>query len=379
VVPFPLLCRAQEIVSEVIVVGGGLAGGASAAMLARAGVRVCLLEREAGPHDKICGEFLSGEAGKDLIALGLDPARLGAVPIGRVRLISGGKQVEAPLPFMAQGISRKVLDEALLELASESGAHIERGVRVTEIGHRSIETSQGSSRARHIFLATGKHDVRGTRRSNTKTSRDYVGFKMHWRIGRHERANLRECIELVLFDGGYAGLQMISDDVVNLCLILRRDCLIEAGGHWDGVLSRLMLESHLARRFENAVPLFSRPLTIANLPYGYVCDPVSLQPDGVYRLGDQAAMTAPLTGDGMAIALRSAHLAVGCLDSDCDAAIYHRQLYGCVRRQVGRAMMIQGLSSNSQAVQAGLAMFKLWPGLLGALAAATRLPNSRTT
>jgi flavin-dependent dehydrogenase len=46
------------MVSETLIVGGGLAGGAAATLLARGGERVTLFEREAGPHDKVCGEFL---------------------------------------------------------------------------------------------------------------------------------------------------------------------------------------------------------------------------------------------------------------------------------------------------------------------------------
>ena len=47
----------------VLVIGGGLAGAAAAVHLAGAGRDVCLLERTTGPHDKVCGEFLSFDDG----------------------------------------------------------------------------------------------------------------------------------------------------------------------------------------------------------------------------------------------------------------------------------------------------------------------------
>ena len=47
---------------EILVAGGGLAGGAAALALAQAGREVLLLEREAAAKDKVCGEFLSVEA-----------------------------------------------------------------------------------------------------------------------------------------------------------------------------------------------------------------------------------------------------------------------------------------------------------------------------
>ena len=90
------------MVSETAILGGGLAGGAAALLLARGGARVRLLEREAEPHDKVCGEFLSIEAQRDLARLGLDTARLGAVPIEHLRLCAGGTRIEARLPFVAQ-------------------------------------------------------------------------------------------------------------------------------------------------------------------------------------------------------------------------------------------------------------------------------------
>src|SRR6202012_5324674 len=45
--------------SSALVIGGGPAGGVLAAHLARYGPRVVLAERSSGPHDKVCGEFLS--------------------------------------------------------------------------------------------------------------------------------------------------------------------------------------------------------------------------------------------------------------------------------------------------------------------------------
>jgi flavin-dependent dehydrogenase len=375
VVSVPLLHRTGEVVSEVAIIGGGLAGGAAAVLLARFGTPVRLLERETAAHDKICGEFLSIEAQRDLQRLGLDTARLGAVPIDKVRLSAGSRDIEAPLPFVAQGISRKLLDEALLEMAAGAGARIERGVRATAVEGGDIATNAGICRAARILLATGKHDIRGARRAQPATREGYVGFKMHWRPTARQRAEIDRAIELVLFDGGYAGLQLVAPDVLNLCLIVRRDRLADAGGRWDGLLAGLMREPGFARRLEDAQPLFARPLTIAQLPYGYVCDADPRMPAQLFRLGDQAAMTASLTGDGMAIALRSAHVAAASLLAGEDAAAYHARMKRLVSSQVRRAMLLQRATEAPLAMQAGFALLSLWPRLLATLASATRLPR----
>ena len=91
---------------------------------------VFLVAREQGPHDKVCGEFLSGEAARYLGALGLDLPALGAVPIVAVRLAHRATLAEVPLPFPAYSLSRRVLDEALLARAAAAGATIRRGARV---------------------------------------------------------------------------------------------------------------------------------------------------------------------------------------------------------------------------------------------------------
>jgi 2-polyprenyl-6-methoxyphenol hydroxylase-like FAD-dependent oxidoreductase len=104
--------------SPVVVAGSGLAGAAAAAGLAQAGVEVTLIEREAGPVHRICGEFLSTEAQEYLAKLGLDVGALGGAPISRLRLVRGNEAVAAALPFRGIGLSRFTLDEALLNHAA---------------------------------------------------------------------------------------------------------------------------------------------------------------------------------------------------------------------------------------------------------------------
>jgi len=94
--------------ADALIVGGGPAGAALAIRLAGAGREVVLLERTAGPSDKVCGEFLSAEAIGHLDALGIGPAALGAVPIETLRLACGGQTAAVRLPFPALSLSRAV-------------------------------------------------------------------------------------------------------------------------------------------------------------------------------------------------------------------------------------------------------------------------------
>jgi flavin-dependent dehydrogenase len=362
------------MVSPIVVIGGGLAGGAVAAELARAGRAVTVLERETGAHEKVCGEFLSTEACQDLERLGLSPERLGGVPIDRVRVHHGHTSIEASLPFLARGLSRAVLDEALLELAAAAGAQVERGVRVTGASPNNVSASDGERPAQRVLLATGKHDLRGHARTAPATRDGYVGFKMHWRLSARALAELGSAIELILLGHGYGGLQRVGMREANLCLVVSRQRFAEIGNTWDALLADLLHHPMLARRLADAEPLFVRPLAIANLPYGHLHAADDDAPEQVWRLGDQAAMTASLTGDGMAIALRSARLAAHAIESGASAGQFHRLLRLHTGGQVRSAMRLQRLSERPLPLRLGMLAARIWPGLLTIGARQTRLP-----
>ena len=171
---------------EVLVLGGGVAGCAASIALARKGRSVTLIEREPTPRHKVCGEFLSGEALEDLHALGIDVASLGAVPIDYVRLAAARRAAEAPLPFPAASLTRKALDTALIAEAIAAGVRVERGRSVQALSRTTCNVWQatlddGTTReAPTVFLATGKHDLRGHLRP--KDPQRWVAFKMYFRL-----------------------------------------------------------------------------------------------------------------------------------------------------------------------------------------------------
>jgi flavin-dependent dehydrogenase len=356
---------------DVLIVGGGLGGTAAAIELARGGRSVHLLERHDGPSHKACGEFLSIEAQRHLAALGLDADALGASPIERIRLVAGGVSAETRLPFVARGLSRWRLDEALVERAENAGVHVERPVRAIELVDEGVRTDKGDRGGRFVMLATGKLGIRNALEQAPLDA--HVGFKMHWRLPPGARARLSGLIELALFRGGYAGLQLVEDGIANLCLVLRRDRLAALGGRWEDVLKMV---GRLSPGFRDAVqsePLFAKPVTVANLPYGRVH-----AADGgecVYRLGDQGAMTASLTGDGMAIALRSGWLAARAVAEGLPPPTYQAWLKAVVGRQVDRGMWLQRLAEMGLLPVAGTGIACLCPALLRSLVGMTRLPD----
>ena len=355
--------------SDLVIVGGGLAGAAAATLLAQGGRRPMLLERTGGAHDKICGEFLSTEAQAHLAALGFDVARLGGAPIDRLRLVAGTRVVESRLPFRALGLTRRVLDEALLEHTAKAGAKVERGVTVRQIDGRALDTSGGQLTAATLLLASGKHDVRGAKRDTRDTLDGLIGFKQYFRVSAATQAALRGHIEVVLFDGGYAGLQLVEGGVANLCLLVDKARLAQGGGKWSGLFADLLGEPQLARRFGDAYEILDRPLTISGVPYGFV----HRTGGAAFRLGDQAGVIPSFSGDGMSIALHSARVAARAVGEGANADAYHARLRRDIAAQIARATWLQRLGTSRFGRATLLAGLTLVPAAMRHAAAWTRV------
>ncbi len=365
-----------------MVLGGGLAGAATATLLARAGRPVTLIEQYAEPRHKMCGEFLSTEACESLLDLGLDVRTLGAVAVRRVRLAGRGRCVEEDLPFEAQSLTRRVLDEAMLQMAGASGAEVRRGRRVESLERDGSEWRVRMSDgevvcAGDVFVASGKHDLRGHARPEGPQG-SLIAFKQYFRLSEKESAALYGAIELILFRGGYAGLQMVEAGWANLCLLVDAGRFKQLGGGWDSLLTTLMSESeHLRRRLLNADAMLGRPLSLSRIPYGYLRREVDAP--GLWYLGDQAAVIPSFSGDGMSIALHTARVAAesylgGLRSEDCT-----RRLAKELRGQMRRATMLSRLMVAQAGQRLVCGAVRVFPSLLPRAATLTRVPVSART
>jgi len=287
-----------------VIVGGGPGGAAAAIWLARGGAHPLLLERDAVVTEKVCGEFLAADAAQRLDALGLDLAALGAVPIRRAIFAAGGWQAEMRLPFAAWGLPRATLDAALLEAARAAGAEVVLGMHVRDAAQKGhlwrVRLDSGEAiETPSLVLATGKHELRGLRRS---AQHGAIGVKVPLRGPVPEAAIL-----LLVCEGGYAGLQHRPDGGANLCAALdpRAPGVTEAARSSTALMAHVARGSALAERvLAGLTPTIQRPLTIAGVPYGHVergCN--------AFRVGDQASVIPSFCGDGVAMALASGEVA----------------------------------------------------------------------
>ena len=209
------------------------------------------------------------------------------------------------------------------------------------------EVSQGNDQAlvaKTVYLTNGKHNLRGFPRK-ANISNDLIGFKMHF------QPNVKLChalygqVELMFFDHGYAGLELVENGMMNLALVIDKAYYATVGKDWDNLLKFLIKDcAILGDRLQNARPLWTKPLAVFGIPYGFIYNDTSNEPN-LYHLGDQMAVIPSFCGDGMAIALHTAFLAVQ-YTSHSNANFYHKDAYKQLQPQIREAMMLARLVRN---------------------------------
>lgn len=350
-----------------LILGGGPAGSAAAITLARGGDRPLVIERTRESGDAICGGFLSWRTLETLARLGVEADTLNPARATHLRLFTRARMVETPLPAPGIGVSRARLDAVLLAQAQRQGAAVERGVTIRAVEDGAVRTGDGAMlTADALFLASGKHDVRGTARpAGARGSDPTLGLRTR-RSGGVARS-VGDAIELHLFDRGYAGVVMQEDGSANICLAIRRSRLTEAG---DPERLLALLGEEVPAFGDRLAASTPTPIeAIANVPYGWRARRGT---DGLYRLGDQAAVIPSLAGEGMGIALASGISAAIAWQHGEAATAWQPRFAAQTARPVTVARAIRAMAERP-APFAPLLPFAARLGLIDAVAAATRI------
>lgn len=262
------------------IVGGGLAGLAAGLALQRSGVPVTVFEAGDYPRHRVCGEFIAGLDDGTAARLGLPEFLAGARPHRSVTYHLRGRPLRPlTLPATAWGISRHTLDARLAGAFVAAGGCLRARTRVPE-----DDTPPG-----RVFAA-----------GRSRRGPLWVGLKVHVR-----NLQLANDFEVHLGERAYVGLSNVESGAVNVCGIFAQRAVAARGV--DLIPSYLEASGlgALARRLREAeMDPASFCVTAASLGDRRVAS------GGRVWIGDACATIAPFTGNGLAMALQGADLAV---------------------------------------------------------------------
>ena len=302
---------------EAVVVGAGPAGSAAATVLAGFGRRVLLLEKDAFPRHKVCGEFLSADALPSLDRLGVRDSVEGASEERMTRgslHLAGGRDVSFDLPAPAIGISRFRLDDLLASRAREAGARVTFSARVVAARPRGPdgfrvrfvrEGTETEVECGAVVGAWGRWDA-----LDRALDRGFLGRRSRFfgwsRDFRPPGGRLEGEVHLYLFPGGYCGLSRVEGGVVNLAGVVSDRVWKRAGGGWEAVVRD-------ARRGNEALDRELAAMTpgpigfLGTGPVFFTAKPAT--ENGILMAGDASGVIDPFSGEGQAAALAGGILA----------------------------------------------------------------------
>jgi len=316
---------------DVLIVGAGPAGSATAHYLATAGLDVVVLEKATFPRDKVCGDGLTPRAVGELVRMGVDTR--GWARNHGLRTYGGGHCIEVPWPEVASlpsyGLarSRRDLDHALIRHAVRSGARLHENMTVTgPLVHErtgritGVVARHGASHELHNFRARWVVDAGGvSARLATAMGRHKdmkrpmgVAHRAYFRSPRGADTMMESHLEL--WEGrphesalmpGYGWIFAVGDGVVNVGL-----GSLSSNAKPTGLDYRKMFEvwmRNVPEEWELVADNRMAPLRGAALPMAFNRKPHYR--DGLLLVGDAGGMVSPFNGEGIAYALQSGRLA----------------------------------------------------------------------
>ncbi len=332
--------------ADVIVVGAGPAGSATAFYLAQAGLDVLVLEKSTFPRDKVCGDGLTPRAVKQLVRMGVPlDERDGWVRNKGLRIIGGGVRLELDWPeltsYPGYGLvrPRRDFDETLARTAQKAGARLLEGVsvtgpvlddrtgRITGVTARAAadggESAGGDApgpagqqspervyRARLVVAADGNSSrlsvAMGLRKRDDRPLG--VAVRTYYTSPRHDDNYLESWLEL--WDGGrllpgYGWIFGMGDGTSNVGLGLLNTSEAFANIDYRSLLRRWL--AGMPPEWGYSEQNRTQPVRGAALPMGFNRTPHYTR--GLVLTGDAGGMVNPFNGEGIAYAMESGAIA----------------------------------------------------------------------
>jgi geranylgeranyl reductase family protein len=306
--------------AEVIVVGGGPAGSATAIHLARSGHRVMLLDKARFPRHKACSEYINpsavpllGDLGvlDDIMCAGADRMQAMVVHAPNGERFTANYERAQP-GQAALGISRYRLDQILLDAAKAAGAEVIERAHVRDVLQEdgrvagvvaTIGGTREELRAPLVIGADGHNSV-VSRSLDLDAPVPFIhktGLVAHYR----DVTGLDQYGEMHVGHGLYGGFAVLEDGLTNFTLVSSsRNVAARSGSIEEYFEAAIQTLPEVARKLEGA----TRVGTLRGVG-GMAHRARRTTGDGFMLVGDAASFLDPFTGEGVHDALKGAMLA----------------------------------------------------------------------
>ena len=331
---------------DVIIIGAGPAGCASALLLHQKGLRVLVLDRAGFPRDKVCGEFISPAADDILKELGVldaiqqfDPVRLRGVAIssyGKPELCIDYPPCPGRVnPMTSLSLSRFQLDHMLVQKVIEQGVEVrERHAvddflfednRVTGVKGRNEVNRSFTCSAQIVVDASGRNGLSLRRLGLIKPHRgsQKVALAAHWENIQFPQ----DYCYMHVSSPGYTGMAPVGSDSVNVALVVE-DRHVK-GRELDAFYQAVVLGNERRQSLLSGARPKERVRSVGSLAYDVRPVPCG----GLVLAGDTTGFIDPFTGEGIYLSFRSAQLAAGVIHQAFSAGDFSKKFLAEYERQ----------------------------------------------
>jgi 2-polyprenyl-6-methoxyphenol hydroxylase-like FAD-dependent oxidoreductase len=314
---------------DAIIIGGGVAGATAAILLAQAGWSVALVEKQAFPRRKVCGECIAAGNLALLDALGVGDAFAGLAgpALRRVGLYVGDSLLCADLPRFddprhawGRALGREHLDTLLVQRAAALGASLwqpwaVRDISSRETGHAChvVARDSGESarlRAPILIAAHGSWEpgpAAGDRQRMPSRASDLFAFKASF-SGSECAPGL---LPVLAFPGGYGGMVIADQAKLTLACCIRRDRLQDCRARMPGASAGVAVQAYLeetclgVRQALRGARREAKWMSVGPIRPGLRSP---WREPGRFAVGNAAGEAHPILGEGISMAIQSAWL-----------------------------------------------------------------------
>jgi flavin-dependent dehydrogenase len=293
---------------DLAIIGGGLAGLATAIEQAENGRKVILFEKKQYPFHKVCGEYISNESWSYLKQLGLPLDDWKLPMIRRLKVSTAqGKELNQKLEKGGFGISRYFLDHKLADLAKSKGVELHENTEVKKVifkdNQHDVQFGDKSICANLLVGSFGKRSKLDQQLSRKhlieKNKKNYIAVKYHIKADLAE-----DLIGLHIFRNGYCGISKVEgEDRYCFCYLTLATELKRCNNSIEELEEKVLSKNEYLKKYLSYDRYFKEPEVIAQISF----DSKKTIEDHVFMLGDAAGLITPLCGNGMSMALHAAH------------------------------------------------------------------------